>query len=50
MIAKISGRTVKSAADVQKAVKAANGKRVLMLVKNKRGARFVAIKPAKTPG
>ncbi len=50
VIARVSGKIVKSAADVQKAVKAANGERVLMLVKNKRGARFVAIKPAKTTG
>ena len=50
IVAKISGKAVKSVADIRHAVKAADGKRVLMLVKNKTGARFVAIKPTKSAG
>lgn len=50
IIVKIGGKAVKSAAEVQRAVKAANGKRILMLVKNKKGARFLALKPAKSVG
>lgn len=50
VITQISGKAVTSAAEIQEAVKAANGKRVLMLIKNKQGVRFVAIKPAKATG
>lgn len=50
IIAKISGKAVKSIADVHKAVKAAGGKQVLMLVENKQGARFVALTPTKSIG
>ena len=50
IIAKIAGKAVTSVADVQDAVKKAGGKRFLMLVKNKKGARFLALKPAKSVG
>ncbi len=50
VIAKVAGKTVKSVADVQRAVKNAKGRNVLMLIQNKNGARFVAIKPARATG
>jgi serine protease Do len=50
IIAKIAGQAVTSVADVQDAVKKAGGERFLMLVKNKKGARFLVLKPAKSVG
>ena len=50
IIVKIAGKNVSSIDDVQKAVRKANGKRVLMLLKNKQGSRFVALKPSKSVG
>jgi serine protease Do len=50
VIAKVAGKTVKSVTDIQRAVKAAGGKGILMLIRNKQGARFVALKPVKSTG
>jgi serine protease Do len=50
IIAKVAGKTVTSVEDIQKAVKSAAGKAVLFLVKNKRGNRFIALKPDQAMG